>query len=113
MNDRLPAHLEAAAFRRLAEAEGGTAMVLAKGDADRGSILLMLLERGRYFALFERQLGLTGTYSWHAVGPSTGAAPAEISDFCAKRRRSDPDLWLIELDVPQAERFIVNSAIKS
>ena len=113
MNDRLPAHLEAAAFRRLAEAEGGTAMVLAKGDADRGSILLMLLERGRYFAFFERQLGLTGNSIWHAVGPSTGAESAEISDFCAKRRRSDPDLWLIELDVPQAERFIVNSAIKS
>ena len=113
MSERLPAHLEAAGFRRLAEAEGGMAMVLAKGDADRGAILLMVLERGVFDTLLERQLDAAGNYAWRVVGPERGAQTAEISDFCARRRRSDPDLWLIELDVPDAERFIVNAALES
>lgn len=113
MTDRLPAHLEAAGFRRLAESVGGSAMVLAKGDADRGAIILIILERGRFFAVFERQLDGHGNYAWRPTGPSGDEAAAEISDFCTRRRRSDPDLWLIELDVPQAERFIVNAGIKS
>ncbi len=112
MSDRLPAHLEVAGFRRVAEADGGHAMVLAKGDPDRGAITLLIRERGVFSSLYERQLDASGDYRWQRTGPVTGAQEAEISDFCAKRRRLDPDLWLIELDVPQAERFIVNSALK-
>lgn len=112
MSDRLPAHLEAAGLRRLAEAEGGSAMVLARGDAERGAIMLLLRERGVFSTLYERGLGVGGSYQWLATGPANGAEEAEISDFLSKRRRYDPDLWLIELDVPSVERFVVNSGLK-
>lgn len=111
MNGRLPAHLEVAALRRLAESEGGHATVLAKGDSDRGALTLLIRERGAFSRLYERRLDVSGHYRWQPTGPVTNAEEGEISDYCAKRRRSDPDLWLIELDVPHAERFIVNSAL--
>jgi len=112
VNDRLPAHLEVGGLRRIAEAEGGHAALLAKGDADRGAITLLIRERGVFSVAYERRLGLDGVYGWAPTGPAHGAQEAEISDFCAKRRRSDPDLWLIELDVPLVERFVVNSGLK-
>jgi hypothetical protein len=112
VTDRLPAHIEAAGFRRLAEAEGGSATILAKGDTDRGSILLLIRERGTFSIAYERKLDANGRYAWQSTGPSADSGEAEISDFCDRRRRFDPDLWLIELDVPQVERFIVNASIK-
>jgi hypothetical protein len=111
VNGRLPAHLEVAGLRRIAEAEGGHAAVLVKGDADRGAITVLIRERGVFSIAYERRLAVGGDYRWEDVGPKRGAPEAEISDFCAKRRRSDPDSWLIELDVPLVERFVVNSGL--
>ncbi len=106
---RLPSHLEASGLLRRAEAEGGNGMIVAKGDADRGVLVLLIAERGVHVACLERQLGSDGRYGWQAVGPGAGAEPAELSGWCSKRRSFDSDLWLIELDVPQPERFIAET----
>jgi hypothetical protein len=42
-----------------------------------------------------------GTYSWAAPIDS----PPQVPDFVARRRRFDPDLWVLELDIPSIERF--------
>ena len=106
MTDRLPAALEAAAIRRSAESAGGFATVLRKGDPDRGSLLLLLAERGRHLACLERALQPGGDYRWQAVGPGPGAGTETVTDFVQKRVRFDSDSWLIELDVPAGQRFI-------
>lgn len=90
----------ASGLLRRAEAEGGFGTVLAKGDATAGSIVLILIERGANPRILERILGQTGEYSWQ-MAPSDQEVPA----FIARRRRFDPDLWILELDVPDAERF--------
>ena len=92
-------------MRRVAS-EGGFATSIAKGDAERGSLLLIVTERGKQVALLERMLNATGAYEWQKSGPKSESLP---SDWLAKRRRNDPDLWLIELDVPDAERFIAET----
>lgn len=103
---RLPAALEAAAIRRLAEAAGGFATVLRKGDPDRGSLLLSLIKQGRHAGMLERMLQSDGGYRWESCGPPDGAEPSAVIEFVAKRTRFDADLWLIELDVPDTQRFI-------
>jgi hypothetical protein len=45
MAERLPAHLEAAALLRRAEADGGFGTILTKGDPNRGALLLMIAQR--------------------------------------------------------------------
>jgi hypothetical protein len=107
---RLAASIEASALVRRVNADGGFATILAKGDAERGSLLLVVTERGRHVAMLERMLNAEGEYSWHRSGPEFGApTPAE---WLQKRRRSDEDLWLIELNVPDAERFIAETTSK-
>ena len=42
MDERLPAHVEAAAILRRVEANGGFGAVLRKGDPERGSLVLLI-----------------------------------------------------------------------
>ena len=77
--------------------------MLAKGDPTAGSILVILLERGANPRLFERQPD--GDYAWREGGSQSLENPAQVPEFIARRRRFDPDLWMIELDIPSVERF--------
>jgi hypothetical protein len=105
MEPRLATSVLVGALIRHAEGEGGFAAVLAKGDATAGSILVVLTEKGAKTALYERMLQPDGRYSWAVVLAQVLARPAEVPDFIARRRRFDPDLWVVELDIPSIERF--------
>ncbi|WP_294171273.1 DUF1491 family protein [uncultured Sphingomonas sp.] len=106
--DRLAPGLEVASFLRLAEAHGGFGMVLHKGDESRGSLLLVILERGRQTSLLERSLGADGVYDWTVTGPRE-IDSALATQYVARRSHSDPDCWVIELDIPHSERFIAET----
>jgi hypothetical protein len=54
-------------------------------------------------------LDLDGTYRWQRTGPADSASSIEIADFLARRARFDEDLWAIELDIADAERFIAET----
>jgi hypothetical protein len=90
---------------RKAESEGGFGAVLARGDPTAGSILVILLEKGVNPRLFERLLKPEGRYAWQESGSQHIENSQEVPKFIARRRRFDPDFWLIELDIPSAERF--------
>lgn len=99
-------HVLAGALMRQARAEGGFATVLAKGDETVGAILVLLAERGTRVAMLERSLGPAGIYRWRESALPSGAEnSAEDERFLQNRRRFDPDLWILELDVASAERF--------
>ena len=86
------------ALLRRAEAEGGFGVVVAKGDPTAGAVAVLLTERGTDPRLFERLLQPDGRYAWReSVG--------EVQALIERRKRFDPDLWLIELDIASAERF--------
>jgi hypothetical protein len=109
MAERLPAQLEASALVRQAEAEGGFGTILKRGDPDRGALILMVVRRGQHSACLERALTPGGDYRWRQVGPPAGADAAALADWSQKRVRFDEDLWLIELDIPDPERFIAET----
>jgi hypothetical protein len=35
----------------------------------------------------------------------------DVGDYCRRRRARDPDLWVIELDSPEAERFTAETIL--
>jgi hypothetical protein len=109
VSEQLPAHLEVASLIRRVAAAGDFATVVRRGDPDRGSLLLLVTTRGRHCACLERILNLAGGYHWEAVGPGDSASSAEVSDFVARRARFDEDLWAIELDIAEPERFIAET----
>jgi hypothetical protein len=101
---RLASSVLVSALLRRAQDEGGFGAVLAKGDAAAGAIAVILAERGVRASFLERLLRPDGAYSWQA---SAGAleSEAEFQALLDRRRKYDPDLWILELDVASAERF--------
>ncbi len=106
---RLPAKLEVSGLVRQIETEGGFATILNKGDAEGGALLLIVSSRGRHVASLERILGVSGDYEWRLTGPTDSPGSEELRSFLAKRTRFDPDLWIIELDIADPERFIAET----
>ena len=109
MSERLPAGLEVAAIMRRAEGEGGFATVLHRGDPDRGAISLMVTERGRAAAVLERRMAADFTYRWATVADGAGMETGGWRDWIEKKSRIDPDCWLVELDVADAQRFVAET----
>jgi hypothetical protein len=103
---RLPAHIEASGILRLAESRGGFATVLAKGEHDAGTILLVTLCRGRDGVLYERMPQLDGSRKFIAAKRENPENPQEFSEYLARRRHQDSDMWLIEVDIADPERFV-------
>lgn len=107
MTPRLPTHLLIGALLRRANDDGGMGVVRARGDAQTGAILV-ILERGEVRAL-ERMRDLDGRDSLVPAGPRGDAAGME--DYWRRRRASDPDLWVVELDVPHDERLVAETIL--
>ena len=105
MTPRLATNLLIGALVRKAEAEGGFAAVLSRGDDSSGSVLVILTEKGTDPRIYERLLGADGAYSWQATLSPEKSNPLKLDEFLSRRRRFDPDLWVIELDIPSPERF--------
>ncbi len=107
MTDRLSSGLLVSAMLRQANDQGGFGAVLARGDAQAGGILAITVERG-VERLFERGLGPDGS---PALIEST---PAEdLTGYWRRRRERDPDLWVIELNVPGAQRLVAETIAAS
>ena len=71
--------------------------------------MLFVGSRGRHVACLERVLTLEGSYRWQPAGPDESASSADIAAFLARRARFDEDLWAIELDIAEPERFIAET----
>ena len=84
---------------------------MRRGDPERGSLLLFVSCRGVHVAALERILNFDSSYRWQRVGPAESAGSAEIADFLARRARFDEDLWAVELDIADAERFIAETTL--
>jgi hypothetical protein len=90
---------------RRVHAEGGFASILAHGDDTAGAILLVTLDKGQVAAILERVLAPDGQYEWIDPRSQHTDSKDEIDGFVARRRARDPDLWVVELDIPDAARF--------
>ncbi len=108
MSARLPAHLEVAGLLRLAESLGGFGMVLEKGERDAGTILLVTIFRGAPARLYERMPQPGGNRRFVLSREEETENKQEFSSYLARRKRQDGDLWLIEVDIADRERFIAS-----
>lgn len=91
---------------RAVEAAGGFAMVVAKGEREAGTLLVLTIERGQNPRVFERMPHADGTRKWHQITIETAENSQKINEYLNRRRTQDPDLWIIELDIANGERFI-------
>jgi len=80
-------------------------VVVHKGDARAGSVLLKVLNRrvGRV-RLYAEATRADGETVW--MRPASSELEVEIDAYIARARRIDPDLWVVELDDPQGRHFL-------
>ncbi|MEH3035241.1 MAG: DUF1491 family protein [Sphingomonas adhaesiva] len=105
----MPTHLTVAALLRRVNDAGGLGVVRASGDAQSGSLLILLDEGMRVRAL-ERMRDLDDRDTLVPAGPASGEERA-VEEYWQARRARDPDLWVIELNVPHAERFVAETIL--
>lgn len=110
MEARLPAHLEVAGLIRAVESQGGFASLIAKGEKDAGTILILTIDRGDNAVLFERMPQLDGSRPFIAAKRQNPENRNEIYEYLEKRRRQDPDIWILEADIADGERFVATLA---
>lgn len=103
---RLPAHLEISGLIGAVQAEGGFATVLSKGERDAGTILVICCRNGRNGRLYERMPDLDGGRTWTLSKSEDLEKKEEFSEYWRRRAKSDPDCWILELDIENGERFI-------
>ncbi|HEX7871483.1 MAG TPA: DUF1491 family protein [Sphingobium sp.] len=105
MSGRLPSKtLVSALVRRVGQA-GGFATILSRGEDMGGIILVQATDRGRFLGLFERMIDFDGKASLLRCGPEADSDSEAVTHYVDRRLRSDPDMWVVELDIADAERF--------
>lgn len=105
MAERLRSALLVQALVRRTGAEGGFAAVLHKGDAISGAIIVQCPGEDRLPRLFERIPDFSKGYIVTPIATPSWGDEEKIAQYIERRRRADPDLWVVELDVPNGEQL--------
>jgi hypothetical protein len=108
MTPRLASGVVVAALMRRVQGAGGNAAVLAHGDETAGAILLVIASRGEVLRLLTRRLDPAGAYVWDDIAlpqPGGESDRPEVTELVDRARRRDPDLWVVELDIADGQRF--------
>jgi len=92
--------MKVAALLRRVSGDGGFATVLARGDDTAGSIAIVTREAGSE-RLLGPMLAMAGGYEWVELASGDG-----VAGWIERARSRDPDLWVVELDIPHAARLV-------
>ena len=106
MDSRLPAHIEVSGMIRAVQQAGGFATVIAKGERDAGTLLVLCCENGTNLRAYERMPQADGSRKWVLSKSQDSENAHEFTEYCDRRKRQDDDLWIVELDIANGERFI-------
>ncbi len=96
MSNDLKTSLWVEAHIRTCFAHDMPAFVVARGDADRGGILLKIDRFSAGFTLFERTLDFDGNRVWRKLAENIDAL--EATERVRKKRQFDEDLWVVEIE---------------
>ena len=97
---RLASRVRVDALIRRVNTAGGFATVLARGDDEAGAIAVVTREAGEE-SLRAAVLGAGGRYEFAEL-----ARGPDVPAWIERARRRDPDLWVIELDIPHERKFV-------
>ncbi len=94
---RIKAGIWVSAALRLGTADGKPGMVIRKGDADAGGVLVILRGRTGYMVLSQFR-DAHGDLAWMRGTGSDPVSEAASEAYIRKQLTYDSDLWVIEFD---------------
>ena len=96
MHDRLKTGLWVEAHVKSCHLRDCPAFVLARGDYDRGGVLLKVDRFSEGVDLYEQTLDFDGNRVWRLL--NKGLEAPEASKRVARKQGFDPDLWVVEVE---------------
>lgn len=84
---------------RMGDRDGRPGVVLRKGDADSGGVLVVLRGRDGMVALSQMRAA-DSTLAWMRATGATPVDQAAVDAYIARQVRFDPDLWVLEFEAP-------------
>ncbi|MCY4260592.1 MAG: DUF1491 family protein [Rhodobacteraceae bacterium] len=106
MNQHLRTAIWVRAYLSILDQKCLSAYVLSRGDPDYGTVLVKVTDRNRQARLMQRGFDLARDQSrWLCVAEGTDI---EIDPVVEQQRRCDEDLWVLEVDSPDGEHFLLD-----
>ncbi len=94
-----------AALIRRAEIAGANAVVVKRGDARAGTVIVKAYDTStRQARLYTEAFGPDGERLW--IQPVQSEFESELDAYVERQRRYDPDLWVVEVEDRQGRHFI-------
>ena len=81
MSVRIPAGLEASALLRQVQAAGGFGTVIAKGEPEAGTLLVVLTHNGANSRAYERMPLADGTRQWRLARKDDPERPGDFAEY--------------------------------
>lgn len=104
----LPTDVWAGALIRRAELAGAFAMVIRKGDARAGTVLVKVIDRrDRSARIYAEAFKGDGERIW--MEPVKSDDEAGLDAYVERQVARDPDLWLIEIDDAEGRHFLTET----
>ncbi|MCB8878689.1 DUF1491 family protein [Acidisoma cellulosilytica] len=100
MEARVKAQIWVQVALRLGDKDGRPGMVLRRGDADAGGILVVLRDRDNRLVVLSQTRTEGGELAWLRA---TGVEPVDQTKadaYVDRQVKFDPDLWVIEFEAP-------------
>lgn len=91
------------ALIRRAQVETAYATLARKGDGDAGAVLVKVCTLDGLAVLYRPIRNLHGERVWLPKGP---LGEREIDEMIGKRVKTDPDLWVVEIEDKQGRHFL-------
>ncbi|MBL4837892.1 MAG: DUF1491 family protein [Kordiimonadaceae bacterium] len=98
MNDRLHTSFWVEAHVRTCFGADMPTFVVAKGDAERGGILLKVNCFQQGINLYEQAMDFDGNKMWRHLGAFEASAERDADMLLQKKRQFDADMWLLEIE---------------
>lgn len=101
----LSSDLWVSALIRRAEQGGAFAVVVRKGDARAGAVLVKVLNRSDGTArLYAEATRMDGEQVW--MQPKLSEAELDLDQYIERSIRIDPDVWVVEIEDRQGRHFL-------
>ncbi|MCC3860141.1 DUF1491 family protein [Pseudemcibacter aquimaris] len=103
---RLKSSIRVAAEIKRCEAEFIPAMVLHKGDEERGQIIIKQYVHGMGARIYSETRDMDDKLIWHEPLGEGYMEEQKADDYIVRQKSFDEDLWVIEIDDPK-EKYVV------
>jgi len=97
-DDRIPTEVWVMAHIRRCSVEGMPAVVVRRGEAKGGSVLLKLFQPDAGCRVLSQMRDLDGRLDWYPAHKEDFIAEAEADAYIARAVARDPDLWVVEVE---------------